>query len=234
MRMHGTLRADRAADRWHHDRAQPVGGAGRRPVRRATARGSRCAGAAGRCSIGDQVRLAPRGNADALDIVLRGRVATIESIEQDYEDVVYLAVTIDDDPGADLGMLRQPGHRFFFTLDDVEAVPAGEAGMTARVLVAGIGNIFLGDDGFGVAVAQELLRRGSLAGEDVKVGDYGIRGYDLAYEILEGYETVVLIDATQRGDAPGHRLRHRGRPGRRRCPTSAPTRTMGRARSRAT
>ncbi len=44
------------------------------------------------------------------------------SIEQDYEDVVYLAVTVDDDPGADLGMLRQPGHRFFFTLDDVEPV----------------------------------------------------------------------------------------------------------------
>ena len=66
--------------------------------------------------------------------------------------------------------------------------------MTARVLVAGIGNIFLGDDGFGVAVVQELLRRGSLAGEDVKVGDYGIRGYDLAYEILEGYQTVVLSD----------------------------------------
>ena len=75
--------------------------------------------------------------------------------------------------------------------------------MTARVLVAGIGNIFLGDDGFGVAVAQELLRRGSLAGEDVKVGDYGIRGYDLAYEILEGHPTVVLIDAAQRGDPPG-------------------------------
>ncbi len=75
--------------------------------------------------------------------------------------------------------------------------------MSERVLVAGIGNIFLGDDGFGVAVAQELLRRGAFAGEDVKVGDYGIRGYDLAYEILEGHDAVVLIDATQRQDAPG-------------------------------
>ncbi len=82
--------------------------------------------AGGTLRIGDQVRLAPRGSADALDIILRGRVATIESIEQDYEDVVYLAVTINDDPGADLGMLRQPGHRFFYTLDDVEAVGAGE------------------------------------------------------------------------------------------------------------
>jgi hypothetical protein len=80
----------------------------------------------GMLRIGDQVRLAPKGNADALDIVLRGRIATIESIEQDYEDIVYLAVTIDDDPGADLGMLRQPGHRFFYTLNDVEPVPAGE------------------------------------------------------------------------------------------------------------
>jgi hypothetical protein len=76
--------------------------------------------------IGDRVRLAPKGSADALDIVLRGRVATIESIEQDYEDSVYLAVTIDDDPGADLGLMRQPGHRFFYTLDDVEPVVAGE------------------------------------------------------------------------------------------------------------
>ncbi len=75
--------------------------------------------------------------------------------------------------------------------------------MSARVLVAGIGNIFLGDDGFGVAVAQELLRRGSLGSGDVMVGDYGIRGYDLAYEILGGYQTVVLVDATQRGDRPG-------------------------------
>jgi hypothetical protein len=80
----------------------------------------------GELRVGDQVRLAPRGSADALDLILRGRIATIESIEQDYEDIVYLAVTIDDDPGADLGMLRQPGHRFFFTLDDVEAVPARE------------------------------------------------------------------------------------------------------------
>jgi hydrogenase maturation protease len=75
--------------------------------------------------------------------------------------------------------------------------------MNARVLVAGIGNIFLGDDGFGVAVAQELLRRGSLGAEDVKVGDYGIRGYDLAFDILGGYPAVVLVDATQRGEPPG-------------------------------
>lgn len=72
--------------------------------------------------------------------------------------------------------------------------------MTARALVAGIGNIFLGDDGFGSAVAQELVR---VAPRDVKVEDYGIRGVHLAYELLEGYETVVLVDAVSRGDAPG-------------------------------
>ena len=68
--------------------------------------------------------------------------------------------------------------------------------------MAGIGNIFLGDDGFGVEVAQELLRRDPFPAV-VRLGEYGIRGYDLAYEILEGYDTVVLIDATQRGDPPG-------------------------------
>ena len=76
----------------------------------------------GTLRIGDSVRLEPRGSADAMDLILRGHRATIESIEQDYEDVVYLAVVLDEDPGADLGMLRQPGHRFFFTLDDVQPV----------------------------------------------------------------------------------------------------------------
>ena len=52
--------------------------------------------------------------------------ATIESIEQDFEDKVYLAVTVDDDPGTDLGLLRQPGHRFFFSPDEVE--PLGASG----------------------------------------------------------------------------------------------------------
>lgn len=72
----------------------------------------------------------------------------------------------------------------------------------SRILVAGIGNVFLGDDGFGVEVAQLLLRRQSLP-PDVKVVDYGIRGYDVAYEMLNEYDATVLIDATPRGDAPG-------------------------------
>ena len=69
------------------------------------------------------------------------------------------------------------------------------------VLVAGIGNIFHGDDGFGVEVAQRLLRRPQPNG--VRVVDFGIRGLDLAYALMDGYEVAILIDATRRGEAPG-------------------------------
>ena len=70
--------------------------------------------------IGDQVRLRPRGNADIMDIALSGMTATIESIECDFEDRVHVAVTIDDDPGKDFGLARMPGHRFFFSPDEIE------------------------------------------------------------------------------------------------------------------
>jgi hydrogenase maturation protease len=73
--------------------------------------------------------------------------------------------------------------------------------MTNRVLVAGIGNIFLGDDGFGVEVARRLL--GQPAPDGVRIADFGIRGVHLAYELMNGYQTVILVDATPRGDQPG-------------------------------
>ncbi|MDQ3178571.1 MAG: hydrogenase maturation protease [Actinomycetota bacterium] len=73
--------------------------------------------------------------------------------------------------------------------------------MIAKTLVAGIGNIFNTDDGFGSEVAQRLSGRPSLDG--VRVEDYGIRGVHLAYELLEGYDLVVLIDALPRGEPPG-------------------------------
>lgn len=69
---------------------------------------------------GDRVRLRPRGRADILDMALAGKDATILAIEQDYEGRLYLSVTVDDDPGKDLGMLRQPGHQFFFRPEEVE------------------------------------------------------------------------------------------------------------------
>jgi len=73
--------------------------------------------------------------------------------------------------------------------------------MSTAILVAGIGNIFLGDDGFGVEVAWSLGR--SSLPEGVAVRDYGIRGFDLAYALLEPWNTVILVDALARGNAPG-------------------------------
>ena len=71
----------------------------------------------------------------------------------------------------------------------------------AHTLIAGIGNIFLGDDAFGCEVVKELERR--VWPDDVRIIDFGIRGFDLAYALLESYEVVILIDATPRGEAPG-------------------------------
>ncbi|MFD0275231.1 hydrogenase maturation protease [Kitasatospora sp. NPDC127111] len=74
--------------------------------------------------------------------------------------------------------------------------------MTAgRVLVAGVGNIFLGDDGFGVETVRRL--REHRLPEDVDVVDVGVRGVHLAYQLLDGYRMLVLVDATARGSAPG-------------------------------
>ena len=69
---------------------------------------------------GDRVRLRPRAGGDIFDIALAGQVAIVESIEQDYEDRIHIAVVLEDDPGRDLGLLRQPGHRFFFSPEEVE------------------------------------------------------------------------------------------------------------------
>jgi hydrogenase maturation protease len=73
--------------------------------------------------------------------------------------------------------------------------------MTPRVLVAGIGNIFFGDDSFGVEVVRRLALRP--LPEGVRVVDFGIRGFDLAYALLDEYAGVVLVDAVQRGGPPG-------------------------------
>jgi hydrogenase maturation protease len=155
---------------------------------------------------GDRVRLRPRSGGDVLDIALAGQIALIESIEQDYEGKVHVCVVLDDDPGRDLGLLRQPGHRFFFEAEEVELLPEHEAQPSAttehaRILVAGIGNIFLGDDGFGVEVARRLATRELPTG--VRVADFGIRGFDLVYALQDGYETTILVDAYPHGQAPG-------------------------------
>jgi hydrogenase maturation protease len=158
---------------------------------------------------GDRVRLNPRDGGDILDIALRGQLATVESLEEDYEGAQHVCVVLDADPGRDLGMMRQPGHRFFFTPAEIELVDKSEWDGSAHgtrhkklsILVAGIGNIFLGDDGFGVEVARRLLTKTQPQG--VRVVDFGIRGFDLAYALQDGYDTSILIDAYPHGKLPG-------------------------------
>ncbi|MGI8436900.1 MAG: hypothetical protein ACR2NX_08340, partial [Chthoniobacterales bacterium] len=71
---------------------------------------------------GDRVRIRPKRRADAFDMMLTGKVAIIEAIEESVEDEVHLALVLEDDPGRELGMARQPGHRFFYGADEVELV----------------------------------------------------------------------------------------------------------------
>jgi hypothetical protein len=68
---------------------------------------------------GSRVMLWPRAGGDIMDIALAGKVAFVEAIEQDYEDRVYIAVTLEEDPGRDLGGDRILGHRFFFSPEEV-------------------------------------------------------------------------------------------------------------------
>jgi hydrogenase maturation protease len=155
---------------------------------------------------GSRVRLRPRKGGDVMDIALAGQIATVECIEQDYEGKQHVCVVLDDDPGKDMGMLRQPGHRFFFDAEEVEPLPPDQfpqacAALKPTILVAGIGNIFLGDDAFGVEVVRRMA---SLQlPQSVRVTDFGIRGFDLAYALQDGYETTILVDACPRGEAPG-------------------------------
>jgi hydrogenase maturation protease len=164
------------------------------------------AGAEVRC--GDRVRLRPRQGGDVFDVALAGRIATIEAIEQDYEGQFHLSVVVDEDPGRDMGMARQPGHRFFFAPSEVEPIGSNgdvtseaDAARTPTILIAGIGNIFLGDDAFGVEVSQRLANKKLPRG--VRAIDFGIRGFDLAYALLDGTDVTILVDACPRGGKPG-------------------------------
>ncbi|MGH7279078.1 MAG: hypothetical protein ACREJG_10340 [Candidatus Rokuibacteriota bacterium] len=72
---------------------------------------------------GVRVRLAPRRGGDVFDLALAGKTATVVTLEEDYEGRLFVAVTVDDDPGQDLGLDGRPGHRFFFRPDEVELLP---------------------------------------------------------------------------------------------------------------
>lgn len=154
---------------------------------------------------GSLVRLVPRqGGSDIFELALAGRTAIVHEVLEDYEGRIQLAVTVADDPGQDLGAQRRPGHRFFFDPHEIEPLDpatAREDALPTRVLVAGIGNVFLGDDGWGVALAGRLATR--VLPRGVEVVDFGIRGMDLAYAMQDGYDAVVFLDATPRGQQPG-------------------------------
>ena len=155
---------------------------------------------------GSRVRLRPRAGGDVMDIALAGKTAVVEGLEQDYEGKVHICVVVDDDPGRDIGLMRQPGHRFFFEPEEVEPLAENVEALKAavpRILIAGIGNIFLGDDAFGVEVARRLGASNLPA--NVKVIDFGIRGYDLAYALLDKdkYDATILVDACPRGEPAG-------------------------------
>jgi hydrogenase maturation protease len=153
---------------------------------------------------GNRVRLRPRAGGDVIDLALEGKIAAVESIEQDYEGKLHVCVVVEDDPGRDIGLMRQPGHRFFFAPNEVEPVADGEEIRTVetkKILIVGIGNIFLADDGFGVEVAGRLANHSFPSG--VRVADFGIRGFDLAYALMDGYETTILVDAYPGEGRPG-------------------------------
>jgi hydrogenase maturation protease len=156
---------------------------------------------------GNRVRLHPRKGGDILDLALSGQQAVIEAIEQDYEGKCHVCVVLDEDPGRDMGLLRQPGHRFFFDPEELEPLPGAieqleqKSDPNSRILIAGIGNIFLGDDAFGVEVVRRLSD--SDLPSSVRVADFGIRGLDLSYALQDGYDMTILVDACPRGQAPG-------------------------------
>jgi hydrogenase maturation protease len=154
-------------------------------------------------AAGSRVILRPRTTAtDVLMRAVAGRRAIVESVVQDTDDQVRLTVTVEGDPIRSLGKGRGLGHRFFFNPEELE--PVAETGRDApppRVLVAGIGNVFMGDDGFGVAVVGALS--GRVLPDGVDLVDFGIRGMDLAYALVDGYDAAVLVDLAQRGQPPG-------------------------------
>lgn len=99
---------------------------------------------------------------------------------------------------------------------DAAAGP-GEA-LTGRTLVAGVGNLFMGDDGFGVEVARRLADAG--LPDQVTVADYGTSGMHLAYDLADGYDTAILVDAAPRGERPGTVVVLEVEPGQRQQPAT--------------
>ncbi len=104
MRMHGTLREVKAAEDFFNATT---------PIQHVEINGQKVC-------VGSNVRVHPKSRADAIDMMIDGKAAQIEAIEQDAEGKIHLALVLHDDPGRDLGLARQPGHRFFYSVEEVE------------------------------------------------------------------------------------------------------------------
>ncbi|MDB6110881.1 MAG: hypothetical protein JWR69_2631 [Pedosphaera sp.] len=111
LKMHGEMRADRSFDETIFGTSKPVKGVSVDDVH---------------LQAGSLVRIQPKGRADVMDMALAGKTAVIEALEQDAEGRVHLALVLQDDPGKDLGLMRQPGHRFFYGLDEIEPLCEGK------------------------------------------------------------------------------------------------------------
>jgi hypothetical protein len=111
IRLHGTFRDRRPADSDHGADAARLG-----PHLAYDRNGG------SPLKVGERVRLHPRSGGDIMDLVLNGKTAVIEAIERDLEDRLHIAVALDDDPGREWGLQRMPGHRFFFSPDEIESV----------------------------------------------------------------------------------------------------------------
>ena len=163
--------------------------------------------------LGDKVVLRlERPLATPTTSILNGRIATLERIYFDYDDKLYFGVTVDDDPGQEL--MRETGRFLFFFTGELEVCRDMTQRTEKQILVAGIGNAWLRDDGFGGEVVQRLEARELPAG--VSVVDFGTGGLDLAYEVMRGYDALVLVDVSRQGGEPGHALRDGARRGRHR------------------
>ena len=131
--------------------------------------------------VGTRVKLRPRAGGDVFDLALAGKTAVVDMVETDMEGRVFVGVLVDDDPGRDLG---ERGHRFFFSPEEVAPL---------RVLVAGIGNVFLGDDGFGVELAKRVSLRATSTSRTSASAAWTSRTR------CADYDVVIFLDATPRG-----------------------------------
>ena len=160
--------------------------------------------------LGDTVTLRLDGRSDPYDRILDGRRATIERIYLDYEDKLVLRrhdrrrprAAADARDGALPVLLRRRDRALEGVMSE----------RFAQILIAGVGNAWMRDDGFGGEVVRGLRQRELPTG--VIVEDFGTGGLDLAYEVMRGYDALILLDVTRGRGAARHALRARARGGR--------------------